>query len=248
MKITLNEIIRHKKKEVAEKKKKSGRNFLERIVKPQIGDIGIIAEIKLASPTEEVLGHEKDVCSRAVIYGKAGADAISIVVDYKYFGGNLNFIREVKKTVSLPVLMKDFIIDPFQIYEAKMNGADAVLLIAKILTATLLINLVKLTESLGMIPIVEINNKDDRKKALKTRALCIAVNSRDLSTFQVDVDRACQLIKSIPSTRIVLGFSGVKGREEVEKYQQAGAKAVLVGTSLMKVKNINQLIKNLKGL
>lgn len=241
----LDEIIKNKFREVSEKKKRK-RDFVRSIINPKSGNISIIAEIKLATPTGGVLGRKEDVCSRAVMYEKSGADAISIVVDNKYFGGSLNFIREVKKTVQLPVLMKDFIIDPYQIYEAKTYGADAVLLIAKILKASLLKNLVKLTESLGMVPVVEVNDKDDRKKALKTRALCIAVNSRDLSTFRVDVDRACQLIKSIPSNRVVLGFSGVKGREEVEKYKQAGVKAVLVGTSLMKTNNIKEFLMSLR--
>lgn len=247
MQIKLDEIIKNKFKEVTEKKKRE-RDFVRSVIHPRVGNIGVIAEIKLASPTAGRLGQPEEVCQRAVMYKMNGADAISVVTDNKYFGGSLDFIREIKKTVSLPVLMKDFIIDPFQIYEAKIYGADAVLLIAKILTASLLKDLVKLTESLGMVPVVEVNDKDDRQRALNTSALCIAVNSRDLSTFRVDVDRACQLIKSIPTNRIVLGFSGIEGRNEVEKYRQAGAKAILVGTSLMKTKNINVFIKNLKGL
>ncbi len=247
----LEEIITNKKREIKEKTE-TGRNFLERIRKPGVGDVGLIAEIKLASPTNGVLGREEDVVARSVIYEREGADAISVVCDSKYFGGKPDFIPKIRKVVSLPVLMKDFIIDPYQVYEAKIFGADALLFIAKILTKRQLKKLVALAKDLVIEPVVEIQNAEELRSVLALsdceRVECVAVNARNLIDFGVDIDEACNLIKIIPKDRIALGFSGVKGREEARKYKKAGAKAILVGTALMRTENIKDLIINIKGI
>lgn len=241
----LTEILENKINEVARKKKK--RDFLGSIVKPKIGDISLIAEIKLASPSTGRLGNVMDIEKKAQDYETSFADAISVVVDKKYFDGELEFIGKIKNVVSLPVLAKDFIIDPYQIYEAKLCGADAILLIAKILTKNKLQQFVKHCFDTGLEPVVEVNNIKELEKALNTGSRIIAVNARDLSTFRVDVDRACQLIKDMPRKFVSLGFSGVLGRNEVEQYKKAGAKGVLVGTSLMKSKNIREFLMSLRG-
>jgi len=207
--------------------------------------MAIIAEIKLASLTVPYLGSEKDIVKRAVDYKQAGADAISIITEKHFFKGSPDFIPRLKAKTDLPILQKDFVIDPYQIYEAKIIGADALLLIAKIINKKTLINFVALCQKIGIEPVVEINDESDLKKALGTSTKIIAINARNLNTFIVDIDQACQLIKKIPDRFIKLGFSGIKSSIEVKKYQQAGAKGVLVGTSLMKAKNIKQFIKNL---
>jgi len=210
--------------------------------------MAIIAEIKLASPTVSYFGSKKDIIKRAVDYEKAGVDAISVITEKHFFKGSLKFIPRIKKRVNLPVLQKDFVIDPYQIYEAKIIGTDALLLIAKIVDKKTLIKFVSLCLEIGLEPVVEVNDESDLANALVTSTRIIAVNARDLETFKVDVNRACLLMKKIPDRFIKLGFSGIKSSEEVNKYQDAGANGVLVGTSLMKAKNIKRFIKELKQI
>lgn len=242
----LSQIIENKRREV--RKKKKNRDFLGAILKPKQGKISIISEIKLYSPTEGKLGDEKELEERAVLYKKSGADAVSLVVDKKYFAGDLKFVRRVKNSVSLPILVKDFIIDPYQIYEAKIYGADAILIIAKIINRKQLKDFVELSFKIGAEPVVEIQNNEELNNAIAADTRVIAVNARNLDTFQVDIDRACELCKIIPKKFIVLGFSGVSDDEDVMKYENAGVKGVLVGTSLMKSKNPGNLIKEFKSL
>lgn len=242
----LSQILKNKTKEVRDKKKR--RDFLGSIKNPKAGDISIIAEIKLTSPTEGKLGEEENIVDRAILYGKSPADAISVVVDNKYFGGKLEFIKQIKEVVVLPILAKDFIIDLYQIYEAKVYGTDAILLMAKIVSPDKLNQLVKLAMTLNIEPVVEVQNEQELENATKTNTQIITVNARDLNTFEIDVDEACRLLKVIPQKFVTLGFSGAFGRNEVEKYRRAGAKGVLVGTSLMKAQNIAKFIKELKGL
>jgi len=245
MKNFLNTIINYKNKELKNRKRMKFR-FRKALLNPKFGDIGVIAEIKFASPAKGVLGHKKNLLSRVLEYQKAKADVISIITDKKFFKGNTRFISQTRKRISLPILQKDFVIDPLQIYEAKILGSEAILLIVKIISRKKLKEFVNLAFSLGIEPVVEINDEKDLEKTLKTRTKFIAVNARNLATFKVDLASACQLIKKIPKSFNIIGFSGVKGREEVEKYQESGAKAVLVGTSLMRAKNIKKFIKVLK--
>ena len=207
----------------------------------------IIAEIKLASPTAAYLGSENDIVKRAVDYKQAGVDAISIITEKHFFKGSLKFIPQIKKSVDLPVLQKDFVIDPYQIYEAKIIGADALLLIAKITDKQTLIKFVLLCQEIGIEPIVEISDEIDLKKALQTSTKIIAINARNLETFDVNVDQACRLMEKIPDRFVKLGFSGIKSSTEVKKYQRVGAKGVLVGTSLMKTNNIKSFIRELQN-
>lgn len=242
----LEEIINNKMREVAQKK--INRDFLRSTINPKVGDISIIAEIKLASPSAGKLGDVSNIRKKVKEYEKGFVDAISVVVDKRYFSGNLDFIRQIKDTVSLPVLAKDFVIDSFQIYEMKVFGADAILLIAKILSREQLKEFVDLAFESGLEPVVEVQNKKELENAINTNARIIAVNARDLTTFDVNIEKACELIKDIPNKFVSLGFSGVSGIKEVEKYKKAGTKGVLVGTSLMKTNNIGKLIKELKNL
>lgn len=236
----LKKIITNKFQEVQAKKR--SRDFLGSIINPKAGDISIIAEIKLTSPSAGKLGDVIDIEKRVKDYEICGADAISVVVDKKYFGGALEFIKQIKEISSLPILAKDFIVDPYQIYEAKYYGADAVLLIAKIVSSHQLVQLVKLAKKLNIEPVVEVQTEQELKDALNTDTQIIAVNARDLDSFEVDVDKACRLLKLVPKEFVTLGFSGIKSRADIKKYKIAGVRGVLVGTSLMKTSNIKEFL------
>lgn len=238
----LDEIVEYKKQEVARKLLR--RDFLQAILKPE--GIAIIAEIKLSSPSGGVLGLDAEIEARVRSYELGGADAISVVVDEKFFQGNLNLINRIKKTSSLPILAKDFIIEEYQVFEALVYGADAILLIARILSSEKLKQLVALSSSLGLLAIVEVNEVDELSGALASQAKVIAVNARDLDSFKIDLSKALSIGRKIPPERIFLGFSGVNSPEEANLYHGAGAKAVLVGSSLMKSSDPEKLIKELK--
>lgn len=242
----LEKIVEYKKREVARKLLK--RDFLRAILRPNKSQIAIIAEIKLASPSAGVLGLDQGIEDRVRAYELGGADAISVVVDEKFFQGSLNLINRIKKVTTLPVLAKDFIIDEYQLYEALVFGADAILLIARILSGEKLRKLVTLASSLGLLAIVEVNEESELPSALGSQAKCIAVNARDLTSFKIDLSKALNIGQKIPKGRIFLGFSGVSSRDEVKRYQDAGAKAVLVGSSLMKSSDPAKLIKELRDV
>ncbi len=208
--------------------------------------INLIAEIKFASPTNSILGSSKGLLQRAEQYEQSGADAISIITEKHFFKGDVSFIPQIKKHVTIPVLQKDFVIDEAQIYEAKQLGTDALLLIARLVDAQTLKQFVNLCFIVGIEPVVEINNEEDLQKAIETETKIIAVNARDLETFEIDVQNACLLIKKIPDRFIKLGFSGILSVKEVLHYKKAGADGILVGTSLMQTEDIGGLIKELK--
>lgn len=250
----LQEIIRTTKEDLLNRKKenpvvvvKSGsvRPFAKAVRK---GFLSIIAEVKLASPSEKKLGDEKAITKRVKEYEKGGADAISVVTEKHFFKGNPQFVVKIKKAVSLPVLQKDFILDSYQLHEAKNAGADAVLLIARIVSKQELVNLVEEAQKLGLEPVVEVCSRADLNKALSTGTGIIAVNARDLDTFKVDVDKACKLLKQIPDQYIKLGFSGVLSKKEADKYRAAGANAILIGTGLMKTKDITAFIRGVRSV
>ncbi len=221
--------------------------FSKALLRPRGGDIGLIAEIKLASPSAGKLGKREDMIRRIKMYELGRADALSLVVAKERFGGDAGMIEEAKKITHLPILAKDFIIDPYQIYEAKVNGASAILLIVKLVSKKTLIKFVDLCQKIGIEPIVEINDEKDLEKAVATTTAIIAVNARNLQTFAINVDQACRLMDKIPDRFIKLGFSGINSSNEVKKYQGAGAKGVLVGTSLMKAKNTKEFLMSLRG-
>jgi len=240
----LQKIIDQTKKDLQARKVKSPVVSLLKSYK----GVAVIAEIKLASPTEPHLGSANDVTPLGREYQKGGAAMISIVTEKHTFKGDPAFIKQIKKAgVTIPVLQKDFVLDALQIVEAKQAGADAVLLIAKILRRKQLKQFVSLSKSLGVEPVVEVNNEEDLDNAIAAEPSIIAVNARDLETFEVNVDRACELLQKIPDGFIRLGFSGIHGKGEVRKYEAAGANGVLVGTSLMKAKDRGAFVKELRG-
>lgn len=221
--------------------------FVDAILAPKRGDIAIIAEIKFASPTEPRLGTKSDLVKRAKQYKQAGADAISLIVEPHVFKGDLSDVAKVKKAVSLPILVKDFVVDEGQIYQIKQAGADAVLLIAQLVDKATLSKFVDIAGQLGVEPLIEVNDEEDLRKAVETKTKIMAINARNLDTLEVDVEGACRLLSKVPNSFVKLGFSGINGKAEVDKYKKAGAKGVLVGTSLMKAKNIGYFLGGLRG-
>ena len=209
--------------------------------------LGIIAEIKLASPTAGVISDETHISEIVKQYDLGGANAISVITEQDFFRGNLKFVEEVKQKTELPVLQKDFVVDDYQIYEARTIGADALLLIVKILEQQELEHFVEVCLKIGLEPVVEINDEKDLEKVLLTKTRIIAVNARDLDSFDVNTKKACDLIEKIPDHFLRLGFSGVNSKEEMELYSKAGARGVLIGTKLMKISNKKEFIKSLKN-
>lgn len=256
----LNEIVAKTKKDLEEKKDKvslgelrntfsvtkNTNSFFESITK-SINYPAVIAEVKLKSPSGGTMGSEDDLDNIVKQYKTGGADAISVITESHFFGGNMDFVEVVKSVVDLLVLMKDFVIDEYQIYEAKKAGADALLLIARLVDEEMLRDFVKLSNELGMEPVVEIYSEEELDKVKATETRFVAVNARDLDTFEVDVEKACRLMKKIQDRFIKLGFSGVESAKEVGKYREAGARGVLIGTSLMKAKNIVSYLSSIKG-
>lgn len=252
----LEDIIKKKREDIEKEKPfnftqdkhvRHDKTFLQAIENAfQMKGIAIIAEVKLASPTAGKLGTEKDVLSRVKAYEAAGADAISVVTEKHFFAGDVSFVTEIKKAVQIPVLQKDFVIDPYQIYEAKQVGADALLLIAKIVSPKELQHFVALCLVSGIEPVVEINDEQDLESALQTKTRIVAVNARNLETFAIDVTKACDLLTHIPKHYTRLGFSGVVSNKEITQYKNAGANGILVGTNLMKSANIQAFLGGLR--
>jgi len=219
----IKEILRLKREEIKSYKKGHSINniFLKALQKKD--KIALIAELKFASPSAGILGSPADLLTRAKIYEQARVVAISVITEKHFFHGDPQFVTQVKKHTSLPVLQKDFIIDERQIYQAREIGADALLLIARIIDKEKLKQFVHRCHILAIEPVVEVHAEEDLDKAMATETKIIAVNARDLDTFIVDVAKACLLLQKIPDQFIKLGFSGVNGRKEVESYGKAGA-------------------------
>ncbi len=195
--------------------------------------VRIIAEIKRASPSRGVLAEIADPASLAVAYEKGGASAISVLTEGRRFGGSLEDLEAVRAVSSLPVLRKDFIAEPYQVFEARAAGADLVLLIVAALDDTTLSSLFALIQELGMTALVETHSADEVGRALDLGAQVIGVNARDLSTFELDPDLFGRLADMIPSGIIRVAESAVKSPADVAHYRRAGADVVLIGEALV---------------
>ncbi len=195
--------------------------------------VKIIAEVKRASPSRGPLADIPDPAALAVSYETGGASAISVLTEGRKFGGSLDDLTAVREVVSIPVLRKDFIAEPYQVFEARAAGADLVLLIAAALDQKLITELHALIRELGMTALVETHNADEVSRALDLGASVIGVNARDLSTFELDQDLFGSLADQIPSGVIRVAESAVKSAADVAHYRAAGADVVLVGEALV---------------
>lgn len=208
--------------------------------------VPIIAEIKQASPSEGEI-KRVDPVEVAKIYEQNGACAISVLTEENYFKGSLNFLKEVRSAVNLPLLRKDFIVDELEIWEAKAFGADMVLLIVKILDEEQLRDFIELTLELGLTPLVEVFDEWELEKALKYYRDLIGVNNRNLETLKVDLRVSERLIPKMKEAgvRCAVAESGISNREDIERLLKVGADAFLVGTSLMKSSNPGKKLREL---
>jgi indole-3-glycerol phosphate synthase len=257
----LEKIAEIKKEEIRRRKNPSFQKGMEEIISglPLPRDfveaishhapMAVIAEIKHASPSAGIIKEEVDLKQLACQYEKGGASAISVLTEPHFFKGEIIHLRQVKEVTSLPILQKDFIIDPFQIYEGRASGADAVLLIAALLDREQLLDFVALARNLSMTPLVEIHNEDDLKKTASLDLSLIGVNNRDLRTLKVDLKTTLWLKREISPGIKVISESGVKGSQDVRLLREAGIDGILVGETLMRSPNpalkIRELLENL---
>ncbi len=195
--------------------------------------IRLIAEVKKASPSKGVIRADFDPVAIARTYQQHGASCISVLTDEPYFQGSLEHLRQVRAAVDLPVLRKDFIIDPYQVVEARAAGADAVLLIAECLDDESLARLHDAIVELGMTPLVELYEPANLPRVLQIGARLVGVNNRDLHTFEVDLEHTLRLRRQIPADRVLVGESGIRTRQDVQRLEAAGVQAMLVGESLL---------------
>ena len=220
------------------------KDFLSAVSRP----VSLIAEVKKASPSAGVISEDFDPVKTAKEYEKAGASAISVLTDQKYFQGSIEDLKKVVRAVCIPVLRKDFIIDEDQIYEARMSGADAILLIAAVLNDAQLLQFIKITRNLGMRAVIEVHDEEEMERALRTPARIIGINNRDLKTFEVDLQTTVRVAARVPQKRIVtlISESGIKTAADVLLVKEAGVSAILVGEELMRQKDIPGKIRELR--
>jgi indole-3-glycerol phosphate synthase len=199
----------------------------------QVAGIGVIAEVKRASPSRGELATISDPAKLARAYQDGGARIISVLTEQRRFNGSLDDLDAVRAAVSIPVLRKDFIVGPYQIHEARAHGADMLLLIVAALEQSALVSMIDRTESLGMTALVEVHTEDEADRALQAGARVIGVNARDLKTLEVDRDCFARIAPGLPSNVIRIAESGVRGTADLLAYAGAGADAVLVGEGLV---------------
>jgi len=224
----------------------SPRNLLESILKN--GPMALIAEIKQASPSAGLIREQADIRRIACAYQAAGACAVSVLTEAHFFHGELSHLRQVKDVVSVPVLQKDFIIDPFQIYEGRVAGADAVLLIAAMLSPDQLREFAELARGLGLVPLVEVHDEEDLKKISGLDLPLIGINNRNLKTLMVDLETTFRLFGRIRPGTVVVSESGIKNRQDVNRLQEAGVRGILVGEVLMRAPDPDAKIRELLDL
>ena len=221
------------------------RDFLGALQKAP--PIRLIAEVKKASPSKGLIRADFDPVAIAQTYERHGASCLSVLTDEQYFQGHLDYLRRVRAAVGLPVLRKDFIIDPYHVVEARAAGADAVLLIAECLDDALLKGLHDQIVALGMTPLVELYEPANLPRVLAIGARLIGVNNRDLRSFEVDLEHTLRLRREIPADRVVVGESGIATRADAQRLEQAGVQAMLVGESLMRQPDLGAAVDALLG-
>lgn len=208
--------------------------------------LSLIAEVKKASPSKGIIRADFDPVAIAQAYERGGAACLSVLTDATYFGGDLAYLAAIRQAVSLPLLRKDFLLEPIQIYEARLAGADAVLLIvASIPSAARLAEMRHVAESLGMDALVEVHDEAEVSIAAESGATLIGINNRDLHTFAVSLDVSARLIPLLPAGTIAVAESGIFTPDDIRTVARHGAHAVLVGESLMRQENIEAATKAL---
>ncbi|GGG57733.1 indole-3-glycerol phosphate synthase TrpC [Paenibacillus radicis (ex Gao et al. 2016)] len=227
---------------------KACRGFEKALNAGRKRDMGLIAEVKKASPSKGLIRADFHPAELATAYEKAGADCISVLTDRDYFQGSNEYLTLVHETVAVPLLRKDFIIDYKQVYEARVIGADAVLLIAAILTKQELSELYDIAKSLGLDVLVEVHDRQELEQVLELdKASLIGVNNRDLKSFVTDLTTTEQLIALMPENVTVISESGIAGRKDMDYLQSIGAQGVLIGEHFMRQSDAGAAIIDLMG-
>jgi len=242
----LEEIVAKTKSKLAEKKQRVSleelsskidfENLKETNFKKSLQNKAeaIIAEIKKASPSAGIISDDFDPVSKSKEYESFGASALSILTEEDYFLGNIQYLKDVKATTSLPILRKDFIVDEYQIYESKLIGADCILLIASILNDEELKNFSEIAERLKLDYIIEVHDEEELQRVQHFTNAIIGVNNRDLKTFDVDINNSVELKKTFEGENIFIAESGIKSKKDIEYLQQHNINVFLIGESLMK--------------
>lgn len=258
----LDKILEAKRQEVATRKGKvplqdlraqirdqpPSRDFHNAIDRRMLGGgVRLIAEVKRASPSQGVIRQEFDFDQVIHAYVTAGAAAISVLTDQLFFHGGPDDLARAKASTSLPVLRKDFIIDPYQVHETRAWGADAILLIVAAVEPEALQDLLGLSHDLGLYPLTEVHTRQELETALEVKAPIVGVNNRNLKTFQVSLETTFALLPIIPPDRLVVSESGIRNRTEVARLQEAGVDAILVGEGLLRAQDITGKIRDLLG-
>jgi indole-3-glycerol phosphate synthase len=257
----LSEILATKRTEVAHRKEKTALHLMQeqlidaplvrdfRAALQQAQGVGLIAEVKKASPSKGVIREDFNPVEIAQIYAGNGASCLSVLTDAPYFQGSLEYLRDIRQAVNLPLLRKDFIVDGWQIVESRAAGADAILLIVAALKPDELREFLQLSRDYGMAALVEVHDRDEMQEALDAGADFIGINNRDLHTFRTTLQTTLDLLADLPpdDSRLIVSESGIFTRADVLKLQAAGVGAILVGEALMREADIGAKVRELLG-
>ena len=264
----LDKIVATKREEVAQRKTQTTlaelkdrvaamprpRNFFQAVTTPNKKRLNLIAEVKKASPSAGVIRADFDPVAIAMKYEAAGADALSVLTDEQYFQGRLEYVEQVRARVKLPVLRKDFIIDPWQVYETRAAGADAMLLIAECLDLSLLMDLQILAAELHLTVLIEVHDMEnlirvrDRLIGFPHRGYSLlGINNRDLRTFKVDLGTTLRLAELVEDRGVLVSESGITTADDIRRLEKSGVRAALVGETLMRSGDVVAAVKELFG-
>jgi indole-3-glycerol phosphate synthase len=255
----LDTIVEHKWGEIAAAKAAVPEVELERRIAllPAVRDftaalrrpgMRVIAEVKKASPSAGVIRPDFDPVAIARIYEQHGADCVSVLTDERFFQGHLSYLTSIHEAIALPALRKEFILDRYQLLEARAAGADAVLLIAEILPGDRLNVLFDHATALGLHVLVELHDADQLPRVVDCGATLIGINNRDLRTFKTSLEHTLDLLPNVPNGRVVISESGIKTHADLQELEKAGVQAVLVGESLMRSPDIGGALDSLRGM
>lgn len=237
----LERVVRTRRGRIEEAKRRRPEAFLRSTARPRprgpdplgAGKGFVVAEIKRASPSRGALGLDAAAAARAALYARAGAGAVSVLREPDFFRGSLEDVEEAARVLSIPVLYKDFVVDPYQLLEARAAGASWILLIVRLLGRDLK-SYIRYAESEGLLPFVEVHDEEELGAALEAGARLVGVNARDLKTLEVDPETVRRLLPLLPSSVTAVAESGLTTPGEVREYRERGARGFLVGEALMR--------------
>jgi indole-3-glycerol phosphate synthase len=254
----LDDIVRDKRVDLADTKKRVSVDALRQrplFLEPRRGFASaiaaagraIVAEVKKASPSKGVICRDFDPVTIAKAYAASGARAISVLTEERYFQGHLDYLMRIRGEVNVPLLRKDFVVDTYQLYEARAYGADAALLIVAILPDEQLGELLFLAEELNLSALVEVHTENELDRAIRAGASIIGINNRDLRTFRTSLETTEQLVPRVPPTALVIAESGINGIADIERLEKSGVRAFLIGEMLIRAADPGAKLAELLG-